>query len=92
MAQEKDVTRRPKFFTRKKTCDVTKLCERCQHHQHIILVRFGCDIMMFTDTNLRTIPQFGNAARNGQFIHLWCLNEDDPPACIEQFREAKAVQ
>ena len=51
MAQEKDITSRPKFFTRKKTCKEELLCIKCKHHQHVLMVKIGCDAVMFTIQN-----------------------------------------
>lgn len=92
MAREKDITRRPKFFVRKRSCDEDMLCERCRHHQYLIMVRYGCDALIYTDTKVKTVGQFIDAANSGRFVHLWCIHNDDPPSCIEQFREAGALR
>jgi len=91
MASEKDITSRVKFFTRKKGCPEGTLCEKCTHHHHVLAVRIGCDAMMFTDTRAKSPGLAFNIASSGQYLHLWCLEADDPPPCFEQFKVAKAL-
>lgn len=92
MAREKDITRRPKFFKRKKKCDEDLLCERCRHHQILVMIRIGCDALVFTDTKLRGFDQYRKAIKDQRFVHLWCVNNDDPPSCLEQFREVGVLR
>lgn len=92
MAREKDITRRPKFFARKKGVIDEQLCERCSHHKFVILIRHGCDAIMFTNTKLRNGYEVAGEAQAGRFIHMWCINEDEAPDCLEHFREVKAVR
>lgn len=92
MAKEKDVTTRPKFFARKKGVTNDMLCERCVHHQFVILVRHGCDAIMYTNTKAKASIEAVQEANDGRFIHLWCIEEDEVPPCLEHFKEMKAVR
>lgn len=90
MARERDITRRAKFFTRKKNCNEDALCKVCRHHKYIVIVKLGCDAIMTTNIDLKN-GYWGMAVDNTKFIHSWCLREDDPPACLEQFIAARPV-
>lgn len=91
MAREKDITRRPKFFGRKRGVTDDMLCERCRSHQIVILVRYGCDALMFTNTQLRGPNDYVRVANEGRYIHLWCVNEDEVPDCIAHYREIQPI-
>lgn len=91
MAREKDITRRPKFFGRKKGVTDDMLCDRCKPHKYVILVRYGCDALMYTDTKLRSPGEYARAGNEGRFIHLWCVNEDIVPDCVAHYKEIQAI-
>lgn len=91
MAREKDVTRRAKFFVRKKDVTEDSLCERCKHHQYVILIRHQCDAIMYTDTAAKNSFAAALLLASGHTLHTWCIHEDDPPECLEHFKEVRAV-
>ena len=92
MAKEKDISRRPKFFVRKRGIADEQLCDRCRHHNYVVMVKYGCDALILTDTNLKVGIELNDAAETGKYLHLWCVNEDEAPECLEHFREVRAVQ
>lgn len=92
MAKEKDVTTRPKFFARKKGVTDDMLCERCVHHQFVIIVRHGCDAIMHSNTRAKTSLEAAAQVGEGTYIHAWCVEEDEVPDCLEHFKEVKALR
>lgn len=92
MARETDITRTPKFFTRKKGVTNDQLCERCRPHNHVILVKHGCDAIMFSEVGTRTGLEAAQRARAGRFIHMWCIHDEVVPECLWFFREVRAVR
>lgn len=91
MAREAEITRRVKFFIRKRNCDDSKLCNKCKHHKYLLMVRFGCDALVYTNTRAKSLAEVQKQAQSGIYVHLWCTHKDDPPSCIEQFRAVGAL-
>jgi hypothetical protein len=92
VAREKDITRTIKFFVRKKNCNEEELCEVCRHHKILLMVRLGCDGLIYSDPRVRGFPLLRRLYRSGRVIHGWCFSSADPPKCIAQYREAGALR
>jgi hypothetical protein len=91
VARERDITRRPKFFARKRGVSDSQLCEKCRHHEYFIAVRVRCDAMIYTNPAISTVDEFNAAMELKRYLHLWCTSEVEAPACLDSFREIGLV-